>query len=112
MVTSKRLRFVPSSAGGPSVREVLRVYRLASGRFQPLFASEVAKEQGSKKLSVQVSLVKKGKSTEIELAPQPAVGFSEASYTELPAEDVTPILLPWQDKKTRWVWKGSKFVQQ
>lgn len=98
--------------GGPSVREVLRVYRLASGRFQPLFASEVAKEQGSKKLSVQVSLVKKGKSTEIELAPQPAVGFSEASYTELPAEDVTPILLPWQDKKTRWVWKGSKFVQQ
>ena len=77
-----------------------------------IWCSRQGRVRLEKKLSVQVSLVKKGKSTEIELAPQPAVGFSEASYTELPAEDVTPILLPWQDKKTRWVWKGTKFVQQ
>jgi hypothetical protein len=59
-----------------------------------------------------VSFVKKGKSTEIELVPQPAVGFSEASYGELPAEDMIPILLPWQDKKTRYLWKSGKFVKQ
>ena len=60
----------------------------------------------------QVSFVKKGKGTDIELTPQPAVGFSEASYGELPAEDMIPILLPWQDKKTRYVWKSGKFVKQ
>ncbi len=103
------LRLAEHGSGGG--REVLRVYRLAGGRFESLFAAEVAKEQGTKRLNVQVSYVKKGKTTEIELSPLPAVGFSEASYTELPAEDVIPILLPWQDKKTRYVWKSGKFVK-
>ena len=47
----------------------------------------------------------------VKLTPQPAVGFSEASYGELPAEDMIPILLPWQDKKTRYVWKSGKFAK-
>ena len=98
--------------GNGGGREVLRIYRLAGGRFESLFAAEVAKEQGARRLSVQVSFVKKGKGTDIELTPQPAVGFSEASYGELPAEDMIPILLPWQDKKTRYVWKSGKFAKQ
>ena len=65
----------------------------------------------NKRLAVQVNYVKKGKTTELELVPQPAVGFSEATYGELPAEDVIPILLPWQDKKTRYVWKSGKFTK-
>ena len=104
------LRIAEHGNGGG--REVLRIYRLASGRFESLFAAEVAKEQGARRLAVQVSFVKKGKGTEIELTPQPAVGFSEASYGELPAEDMIPILLPWQDKKTRYLWKSGKFVKQ
>lgn len=98
--------------GGGGGREVLRIYHLASGRFESLFATEVAKEQGARRLAVQVNFTKKGKSTDIELIPQPAVGFSEATYGELPAEDMIPILLPWQDKKTRYVWKSGKFVKQ
>jgi len=72
----------------------------------------VAKEQGPKRLAVQVNFGQKGKSGELELMPLPAVGFSEASYGELPTEDMIPILLPWQDKKTRYVWKSGKFTKQ
>lgn len=104
------LRIAEHGSGGG--REVLRIYHLAGGRFESLFATEVAKEQGARRLTVQVNFTKKGKSTELELVPQPAVGFSEASYGELPAEDMIPILLPWQDKKTRYVFKSGKFVKQ
>lgn len=93
-------------------REVLRLFRLVGGRFEAIFAAEVGKEQGSKRLSVKVDFVRRGKGTDIEISPQPAVGFSEASYTEMPAEDVAPILLPWQDKKARWSYKGGKYVRE
>jgi hypothetical protein len=100
--------------GGGGHRQVLRVYRLAGGRFESLFATEVQKEQGSRRLSVQVNFSQKGpnKPGEIELIPQPPVGFSEANYGDVPAEDVIPILLPWQDKKTRYVFKAGKFTKQ
>lgn len=92
-------------------REVLRLYRLAGGRFESIFAAEVGKEQGPKRLSVKVDFVRRGKGTDIEISPLPAAGFTEASYTEMPAEDVAPILLPWQDKKTRWTFKGGRYVK-
>jgi hypothetical protein len=40
------------------------------------------------------------------------VGFTAASYNEMPAEDVIPILLPWQDKRTRYSYKGQKFTKE
>jgi hypothetical protein len=109
------LRIAEHGNGGG--RQVLRVYHLAGGRFESLFATEVQKEQGSRRLSVQVSYGQKGGgkaggSGVIELTPQPAVGFSAATYNELPAEDVVPILLPWQDKKTRYVYKAGRFTKQ
>lgn len=104
------VRIAEHGSGGG--REVLRIYRLTGGRFESLFATEVAKEQGPKRLAVQINFGQKGKNGELELVPLPAVGFSEASYGELPAEDMIPILLPWQDKKTRYVWKSGKFIKQ
>jgi hypothetical protein len=92
-------------------REVLRLYRLQSGRFEPIFAAEVGKEQGAKRLQVKVDYVRRGKGTDIELSPLPAAGFTEASYTEMPAEDVAPILLPWQDKKVRWTFKNGRYTR-
>ncbi len=98
--------------GGGGLREVLRVYVLRGNRFESIFATEVAKEQGSKRLSTQVLFNRRGGSTDLVLTPQPPVGFSAANYADLPAEDVIPILLPWQDKKTKYVYKGGQYVKE
>jgi len=104
------LRTVERGSGGS--RELLRVYALSSGRFQTLFAAEVTKEQGGRRLSTQVSFERRGAATAITLLPQPAVGFSEATYNETPAEDVIPILLPWQDKRTRYVYRDGRYAKE
>lgn len=93
-------------------REVLRVYHLDGGRFQTALQAEVAKEQGPKKLTTAVAYAAGKKGTDITLTPQPAVGYNAANYTEQPAEDCAPILLPWQDKKVRYVWKGKAYVKE
>ncbi len=100
-------RVIEHSAAGN--REVLRLYKLEGQRFQPVFQGEVGKEQGKNKLSVKVEYVKKGKGTDIELTPEPAVGFSEATWRELPAQDIEPLLLPWQDKKVRYTLHLGKY---
>lgn len=101
------VRIVERGSGG--AREVLRVYVLKGSRFESIFAAEVAKEQGSKRLSTQILFNRRGGSTDIVLTPQPPVGYSAANYADLPAEDVVPILLPWQDKKTKFVYKAGQF---
>lgn len=98
--------FAPSQA---DAREILRLYKLSGQRFLPIFQAEVAKVQGKNRLSVQVEFVKKGKGADIELTPQPAVGFSEATFRELPAQDIEPLLLPWQDKKTRYTLRYDRY---
>ncbi len=100
-------RIIERSASGN--REVLRLYKLDGTRFTPIFAVEVGKEQGKNKLSVKVDYVKKGKGTDIELTPEPAQGFSEATWKELTAQDIEPLLLPWQDKKARYILKFGKY---
>lgn len=100
-------RVVERNASGN--REVLKLYKLDGSRFVPVFSGEVGKEQGKNKLSVKVDFVKKGKGTDIELTPEPAQGFSEATWKELPAQDIEPLLLPWQDKKARYIFKGGKY---
>ena len=104
------LRIVERGNGG--AREVLRVYVLKGSRFESIFAAEVAKEQGSKRLTTQILFTRRGASTDIVLTPQPPVGYSAASYADLPAEDVVPILLPWQDKKTKFVYKAGQFTKE
>jgi hypothetical protein len=102
-----------SERGSGGGREILRVFVMSGGRFQSIFAAELQKEQGSgRKLTTQVSYERRGAATEIVITPQPAVGFSAASYNEVPAEDVTPILLPWQDKKTRYSYKAGKYTKE
>lgn len=103
------LRIAEHGAGGG--REILRVFSMSGGRFQDLFAAEVVKEQGKRRLSSQVSYERRGAGTDIVLSPQPAAGFSAATYNEVPAEDVVPILLPWQDKKTRYSFKAGKYTK-
>jgi hypothetical protein len=104
------LRIVERGSGG--ARELLRIYTLSGGRFASIFSAEVTKEQGGRRLASQVSFDRRGQSTDITLTPQPAVGFSAATYNELPAEDVVPILLPWQDKRARYLYKAQKFTKE
>lgn len=102
------LRAAEHSSGGS--RETLRVWAMRGGRFMQLLAMEVAKLVGTSALRTQVSVItKKGKPLELLLTPQPAQGFTEETYLEVPAEDVQPILLPWRDKKARFVYRAGAF---
>lgn len=92
-----------SESGGGGSRELLRLYRLQKGQFQPIFIAEVRKQIGQDVLESQVSYVKRGKAVDIVLTAKPPVGFTEATYQEFPATDAQPILLPWKDKKARYV---------
>ena len=104
------LRIAERGNGG--LREVLRVFVLKGSRFESIFAAEVAKEQGSKRLSTQILFNRRGSTTDIQLTPQPPVGYSAANYADLPAEDVVPILLPWQDKRTKFVYKAGQYSKE
>jgi hypothetical protein len=92
-----------SESGGGGSREVLRLYRLQKGQFLTIFAVELKKQVGQDVLASQVGYVKRGKAVDIVLTAKPPVGFTQESYQEFPATDVLPILLPWKDKKARYV---------
>jgi hypothetical protein len=104
------IRVVEQGNGG--LREILKLYILKGTTLAVLFATEVGKEQGKQRLHTQVTFAKRGDATDLILTPQPPVGFSPATYPDLPAEDVIPILLPWQDKKTRYTYRGGQFVKE
>jgi hypothetical protein len=75
-----------------------------------VFAAEVAKSAGASHLDDKVSFARHGRATDIVIEAGSAVGFSQASYHESPAEDMVPILLPWgDDKKARYQFSGDEY---
>jgi hypothetical protein len=97
--------------GGGGAREVQRLHRLVGDAFQIPFAAEVAKQVGQSRLTTQADFVRRGRTLDIVLTPKPPQGFTAETYSESPATDVEPILLPWRDKRARYVWKGQGYVR-
>ena len=86
---------------------MLRLYKLDGQRFVPIFPSQKSARTGQNKLSVKVDYAKKGKGTDIE-PPEPAVGFPEATWRELPAQDIEPLLCRGRTK-ARYTLRSGKY---
>jgi hypothetical protein len=93
--------------GGGGSREVLAVWSFVGDRFQRTFAHEIGKEYGGKKLTNNWTLRprkgKKAKGQEIVITPGTST-FTQAEWNETPAEDMQPIMLPWNEKKESIWW--------
>jgi hypothetical protein len=112
------VRYVERGSGGS--REVLGVWSLLpDGSFAHPFAHEVAKEGPGGRITDVWTLepktekkgkrVKKLKGFDIVITPGESRGYTKDTWNESPAEDMTPILLPWEkSKKERWRFEGDE----
>jgi hypothetical protein len=91
------VRFLQRGNGGS--REIVSVWNLNGSDWQRTFAHEVGKFAGQSKLTNTWALRKrpKGKGMDLVFAVGDVAGFSQETWLESPAEDLTPILLPWGD---------------
>jgi hypothetical protein len=102
--------------GNGGSRDVVSVLNIGSGAFSTALAFEVRKQLGARRVENRWAIVpagrhrrmtardrKKAKGFDIVVEAGEVVGWDATSYTETPASDVRPILLPWQDV-TRAVW--------
>jgi hypothetical protein len=103
----------PAGAGGGTVdREVLFVFQVVNDGIKRVFAAEIGRAMGRKRVSGSVRFAGGG----IELAPGTAVDWNEKTY---PFNQDTgsvggfePLLLPWSGvKPARYRWSGGAFVR-
>lgn len=94
--------------GNGGSRDVLMLWTVWSGQLQPVKNIEIRKELGGNVLACSYK-VDKGK---LVIKPEPAVGFSKDTYTEEPADDADPILVPWADKPAIYVLKGAELERK
>jgi hypothetical protein len=93
-------------------REVLLVFQVVNEALKRVFAAEVARSQGRKRVS---SALRFGAGT-IELAPGTAVEWTQATYPFTqdsgPVGGLEPLLLPWGGATPfRYRWNGTAFVR-
>jgi hypothetical protein len=101
------VRYVERSNAGS--REILAAFRPTESGFERKFAAEVAKAVPAGRIDDKVTLVKRGKATDVLIEPGKAT-ISQAAWNEYPAEDVVPIMLPWgSDKKARFQFSGDEY---
>jgi hypothetical protein len=94
----------------PVRSEHLVVYATGPSTLARVFAAEVARQVGERRVESVVKLAAKA----IELAPGAARGFTEATYgwaQEKPGGSIEPLLLPWGGvAKLRYEWQGDRFA--
>ena len=90
--------------GGGGMRDLLTLWDVEGGQLHQVGAIELGKERGEARLrsTWAVEPAKKWKAAKgarkvLVVRAQPAVGWDEDSYGELPAGDAEPIHLPWDD---------------
>ena len=104
------LRYIERGSGG--AREVLAAFRFGDSQVTRVFACEVGKTAGAMKLADKVTFVSRGRATDILVEAQPAVGWTQATYKEAPAEDMIPVLLPWaDDRRARYQFRGDEYLR-
>jgi hypothetical protein len=104
-----------AEAGGGTVdRDVMLVYKIDGDGLKRVFAAEIGRAIGKKKVSGAYRFVKSGKGVEIELASGKAAEWTAASYpfTQDTSANggIEPLLLPWSNLgPVRYRWNGSAF---
>lgn len=116
--SSALVRYIERGGGGS--REVVSVWNLLpDGSIARTFAHELAKQLGTAKITGTYSLIARSVGKGKKKKPAPgydivvhsgtAIGFSAETWNELPAEDMQPILLPWESKKqSSWHFRGDE----
>ncbi len=91
-------------SGNGGSRDLLMLWTVWTGQLQPLGQIEIRKESGTNVLEAAWRLVKGKKGPELWIEPKPAIGWTPESWTELPAEDADPIVVPWDAQKSGVVY--------
>ena len=105
----------PKDLGGGVVdREVFIAFQVTVDGIRRVFAAELGRTMGKKKVSGTLSFVANGKTVDIELAPGKAVDWTQKTYPfgqdTGPVGGFEPLLLPWGDvKPARYHWTPSGF---
>ncbi len=91
--------------GNGGSREILAFFRLDGTRFTRVFAHEMQKQIGERKLVNGWKLVPGSKKGTLDLVVTPgaAVGWTADTFHEATADDLVPIMLPWGEKKQE-IW--------
>ncbi|MEO5731799.1 MAG: hypothetical protein ABI134_01060, partial [Byssovorax sp.] len=103
----------PSAAGGGTVdREVVMIYQVAGEGLKRVFAAELARSIGKKRVQGAIGFA--GKGDEIELAAGKATDWTEKTYpfNQDPSAvgGIEPLILPWSSARAvRYRWTGSGF---
>ncbi|MFS8068885.1 MAG: hypothetical protein ACMG6S_21200, partial [Byssovorax sp.] len=103
----------PKDAGGGTVdREVVMIYQMAGDGLKRVFAAEIARAIGRKRIQGAIGFA--GKGNEIELAAGKAVDWTEKTYpfNQDPSAvgGIEPLILPWSSAHVvRYRWTGSGF---
>ena len=90
--------------------------RLEGEGIQRVFAAEVGRSIGDKKIVGELKFVRADDKVGIELAPGRAVEWTEQTYPfnqdKGPVGGFEPLLLPWGGAQpARYVWNGSTFAK-
>lgn len=103
----------PKDAGGGTVdREVVMIYQMVGDGLKRVFAAELARAIGRKRIQGAIGFA--GKSNEIDLAAGKAVDWTEKTYpfNQDPSAvgGIEPLILPWSSARAiRYRWTGSGF---
>jgi hypothetical protein len=108
------VRYFERGARPDTGREVVGLWRFNSEGVQRVFAVEVAKIDGQRRIDGKVTFVKRGKATDLVVeAGKATPGVDAGSWHETPAEDMIPILLPWgADKKATFQFRGDEYTKK
>ncbi|HSN99358.1 MAG TPA: hypothetical protein VLS89_13775, partial [Candidatus Nanopelagicales bacterium] len=105
----------PKEAGGGTVdREVFLVFQVQGDALRRVFAAEIGRAVGSKKVSGDLRFVSAGRGVGIQLGPGQAREWTEKTYPwnqdTGPVGGFEPLLLPWGSQKAvRYQWNGTGF---
>jgi hypothetical protein len=96
--------------GGGGSREVLGVWKIVGPNFRRTFAAELSKQQGGNQIVNRYQWIARGRAHDLVIEAGNAQGFSAENYKEAPAEDMVPILLPWEGpKKQKFRFRGDEY---
>lgn len=105
---------LPEDLGqGEMHRDVVLIYKVKGEVLERVFAAEVGRRIGNKRITAKIAFAKKSKH-QITLEPGKAVGYTKDTYPWLqktePDDDFEPLLLPWGGiDRVRLRYDGSKF---
>jgi hypothetical protein len=101
-------------SGNGGSRELLMLWTVWSGQFQPLAQIEVRKQMGANVLESTWKVTKGKKGPELWVEPKPAIGWTAETWNEVPAADLDPIALPWDLVKrgTAYALRGAELERR